>query len=194
MSPTPTNYTLTDGGEWLSIEGVDISSISYAAVLFSDGTVWDDAMQSWIGDLDRDPFVPDKPAFKSVAVAVMGRPTKYRAEFCDMLFDWGCQGKSKNWMAGELSISVNTLDNWAKEYPDFLNALEIALAKSQQWWEDSGQNGMVGKSIDGSIWSRSMAARFPLTWRDKTETETTINKGDGWDAVFAAIGDQSRTI
>lgn len=193
MPLTPTNYTEKEGGDWLATDGVDLSATSYAAVMFSDGSVWDEVSKYWRNSIDRAPYVPDKSSTPKPKNAG-GRPTDYRIEYCDNVVNWGTQGKSKAWMAGELDCTIDTINNWCKANPEFLSAMEIAVTKSQQWWEDAGQNGMLNKSIDASIYSRSMAARFPRSWRESTENTTTLNKGDGWDAIFGAVVNTSRTI
>ena len=124
-----------------------------------------------------------------------GRPTKYKPEFCNLVVEWGRQGKSKAWICAELEIVDQTYRNWCEVHPDFLEAMELSTKKAQQWWEDAGQNGMIGKSIDASIYSRSMAARFPNDWREsvKTENETNI-KGDGLALLLQAIDGKTRSI
>ena len=117
--------------------------------------------------------LPDPPGTFIEDKRPVGRPTTYKPEYCDSIIIWGKLGKSKEWIAAELSVTPKTLDNWAVANEEFLQALEVANLKSQQWWEDTGQNGMQSKAIDGSIWSRSMAARFPRTWREKVSNEHT---------------------
>lgn len=104
----------------------------------------------------------------------VGRPTKYRPEYCDEVMKAGIQGKSKTWMAGSVGVVPETLDEWANAFPEFSVALKAALIKSQLWWEDAGQSGMYqGTGFNGNIWSRSMAARFPADWRETNRTEQT---------------------
>jgi hypothetical protein len=100
-----------------------------------------------------------------------GRPTKYKPEFCNLVVEYGKLGKSKAWICSELEIADNTMRTWCDEYPDFLQAMDVSQKYSQRWWEDAGQNGMLGKTIDASIWSRSMAARFPNDWRESNKVE-----------------------
>lgn len=102
-----------------------------------------------------------------------GRPSVYDASFCDDVVSFGANGKSITWMAAELGVARQTVHNWMAEHPEFLDAMTRAQALSQQWWEDAGQNGMVGPGFNASIWSRSMAARFPDDWREKSETALT---------------------
>jgi hypothetical protein len=98
-----------------------------------------------------------------------GRPSKYDPAYCDKVIKWGKLGKSKTWMLAEIGIVDQTFRNWEAEHSEFLEAMELAMRFSQQWWEDAGQNGM--KSADkfsAPIWSRSMSARFPAEWRENS--------------------------
>ena len=102
-----------------------------------------------------------------------GRPSKYDPSFCDLVIEWGAEGKSVAWMAANLDVSKDTIYQWVKDYPEFSDSLTRARTKAQAYWEDAGQNGMTSKEFNASIWSRSMAARFPEDWREKSETAVT---------------------
>ena len=123
-----------------------------------------------------------------------GRPTDYKPEYCESVVKWGKLGKSKAWLCAELMIVDQTMRNWCEQHPAFLEAMELSQKLSQQWWEDTGQNGMLSKSIDSSIYSRSMGARFPADWREKSEQTQTHNKGEGWGEIFGVVGNKSRSI
>ncbi|HEY8879202.1 MAG TPA: hypothetical protein VIN03_16660 [Roseateles sp.] len=114
-------------------------------------------------------------------MADVGRPSGYRPEYCEQVIEWGKQGKSKAWMASQLDISRQTLDNWCDANPEFLDAMTRARAHAQAWWEDQGQAYMLmpqgAGTFNASVWSRSMAARFPEDWREKTSTELTGANG-----------------
>lgn len=102
-----------------------------------------------------------------------GRPTKYLAEYCDEVIELGKMGKSLVQICSALEVTKSTLANWCDANPDFLVAMEFARDHAQAHWEDLGYEGMKGKSIDASIWSRSMAARFPADWRESKHQEVT---------------------
>lgn len=97
-----------------------------------------------------------------------GRPTDYRPEYCDKVIEWGKQGKSKTWIASEIGVTRETLYEWERVHPEFSDAMARAKVFEQRWWEDAGQDGMKLQGFGQSIWSRSMAARFPKEWREKT--------------------------
>lgn len=106
-------------------------------------------------------------------VRPLGRPTKYDPEFCTTVIDLGSQGKSKAYMAGKLGISRETLNEWSKNIPDFSDAMTQAMLLSQIWWEDKGQSNLTESIFQASMWSRSMAARFPDDWREKQDIDLT---------------------
>ena len=103
--------------------------------------------------------------------ATRGRPTKYDPAFCDKVIELGREGKSRAYIAGKLGISRETLNVWAREIPDFSDAMTQAMLLSQIWWEDKGQENLTESIFQASMWSRSMAARFPDDWREVSRQE-----------------------
>ncbi len=101
----------------------------------------------------------------------MARPSEYKPEYCNQVIAWGGEGKSLAWMAAQLDCAKQTLHNWAAANPEFLDALARAKTKAQAYWEDMGQSGVYLPGFNGSVYTKSMAARFPDDWRDNTRTE-----------------------
>ncbi len=116
---------------------------------------------------------------------VFGRPTKYRPEMCEKVIALGAGGASKTEIAYELGVTRNTLDNWASENPDFLGAITRAKEAEQVWWEREGRGNLKTQGYQSSMWSRSMAARFPDEWRETTRNEHTGK--DGGPMEFSAM-------
>lgn len=102
-----------------------------------------------------------------------GRPTKYLPEYCEQVIEMGKLGKSLVQICSALEVTKKTLAYWCEQNPDFLIAMDLTRDHAQAHWEDLGYEGMKGKSIDASIWSRSMAARFPSDWRESKHQEVT---------------------
>lgn len=107
----------------------------------------------------------------------MARPSTYKPEFCEAVVEAGKQGKSIAWMAAFFDVNKDTIYEWAKVHPEFSDALTRARAHAQAWWEDRGQDGMATPGFNGSVWSRSMAARFPDDWREQKGVELTGRDG-----------------
>lgn len=75
------------------------------------------------------------PEASAVAHPGRGRPTKYEPRFCDELEAFMGAGFSATAFAGHIGVSRATLDNWAKDHPDFLEALSRAKARRLLHWE-----------------------------------------------------------
>jgi len=106
-----------------------------------------------------------------------GRPSLYDPAYIDQVIELGKIGKSTEAIAAILGVGTKTLYNWRDEHPDFLHAMELAKEHELLWWEDIAQAHMIenkeSDKINASIWSRSMAARFPKKYRESVKQEIT---------------------
>lgn len=111
-----------------------------------------------------------------------GQPSKYDPAYCEQVIEWGKLGYSREQIACELNVSWNTLLNWMDAHPQFLEALETAKMHEMVFFENLGRQYMVerpqGDRLNSSIWSRSLAARFPQKYRENSKVEVT-GKNDG---------------
>jgi hypothetical protein len=101
----------------------------------------------------------------------IGRPSAYKPEYDDQVINWGEQGKSREWIAAKLRVHIDTLHEWMKVHPSFSEAITLAKQLELMWWEDAGQTNLTESGFSASAWSRSMAARFPTKWREKTQVD-----------------------
>ena len=99
----------------------------------------------------------------------IGRPTKYREEYCKQVVALGKDGKSQVQIACALNIDPASLRDWAKKYPAFALALTRAHAESQSWWERKGQESLGEKSFQALVWKVSMQARFRDDYTERKE-------------------------
>lgn len=108
---------------------------------------------------------------------VFGRPTMYDPKLCSKVIEFGRNGKSRAWIAAELSISKDTLYEWIKAHQDFADAMAIARSLEQQWWEDLGAANIGKAGFSAGIWNKNMACRFRDDWQEKTSHEVTGKDG-----------------
>lgn len=105
----------------------------------------------------------------------VGRPTEYDPIYCGKVIELGMLGKSFEQMSAQLNVSYRTLCRWRDSHEEFCHALEDAQALSQAWWEDQAQSHMLeykdGERLNPSLWSRSMAARFPGKYSERVKQE-----------------------
>lgn len=105
-----------------------------------------------------------------------GRPTVYEESMCEVVIALGKEGKSVAQMASALGVSKQALCEWTHKHEEFGDAIRLAKTHSQCWWEDVGQNNLIGNKdapFQGNVWSRSMSARFPDDWRENKGVELT---------------------
>ena len=82
-------------------------------------------------------------------------------------------------------------------WPEFNLACKVAINKRADFHERRMNNDTAtGPMVQSSRFSlvNCNLKGEPSDWSEKSETTTTLNKGDGWDAVFAQIANQTRTI
>ena len=107
----------------------------------------------------------------------VGRPTLYDPAYCDKVVELGRIGKSVEQIAAILNVSLRTMYSWRDAHEEFLHALDDAKTYEQAWWEEQAAAYMVENKesdrLNASLWSRSMAARFPKKYRESTKTEIT---------------------
>ena len=106
----------------------------------------------------------------------MSRPTKYKPEYCQGIIDFMSEGKSLVAFAAQIEVNPDTVYEWEKVHDEFSEAIKVARAKCQAWWEREGQRGLFmgkGESFSASAWIFNMKARFG--YRDKQEVD--VNHG-----------------
>jgi len=107
----------------------------------------------------------------------VGRPSLYDPAYCDKVVELGRIGKSVEQISAILNVSLRTMYSWRDAHEEFLHALDDAKTYEQAWWEEQAAAYMVENKesdrLNASLWSRSMAARFPKKYRESTKTEIT---------------------
>ena len=119
----------------------------------------------------------------------VGRPSEFKQEYCDQLINHMASGLSFEAFAGFLSVSKQTLYNWADANPEFLDAKRIGTEKCRFYWEQLGVDHIVNSdktSLNTGVYVFNMKNRFPEEWKDKKEVDNTHdfkNRPDWLDAA-----------
>jgi len=111
----------------------------------------------------------------------VGRPSLYDPAYCEQIIELGKLGKSVEQIASNLGLSLRVMYKWREEHEEFMHAMEDAKQYEQAWWEDQAQCYMVedkeSAKLNSSLWTRSMAARFPKKYRESVKQEITGAEG-----------------
>lgn len=107
----------------------------------------------------------------------VGRPSLYDPAYCEKVIELGKLGKSTEAIGAMLGVGTATLYRWRDEHSEFREALDLAKDFELYWWEEQAQLHMLenkeSDKLNASLWSRSMAARFPKKYRESVKQEIT---------------------
>jgi hypothetical protein len=103
--------------------------------------------------------------------------SKYKPEYCQVAIDILAGGESIAAVCAELNITRKTYHNWKDAHPEFAEAVEIGLQKSQRDWERLGREGVSGdiKNFAGSPWIFTMKNRFRADYAAEDEFKRKDN-------------------
>lgn len=130
-----------------------------------------------------DPPETARPA--AIVLPKIGRPTKYREEFCERVIALGAEGKSKAQSAAALGVTYDTWNDWEKRHPAFFQAAKCARGLALAWWENRGQRGVgEGKEFNSVAFIFQMKNRFRDDYSDRSEQ---VHKLDATEAFLQCV-------
>ena len=107
----------------------------------------------------------------------VGRPTKYKPEYCERIIELGKQGYSYAEIAADLEVDKASLYDWAAAHEDFSTALRAAKTYEQAWFEREARSNMKNRDFNANLWYRSAASRFRDDYTERKETQVTGANG-----------------
>ena len=103
---------------------------------------------------------------------------KYKSELMEKLPQMFSEGESVVQVCVKLDITKRTFYDWVDKYPEFRDAYEKGREISEDWWINTGKQGMRGQitSFNAAIWIFNMKNRFE--WRDhpKADKSDTVEQ------------------
>jgi len=96
-----------------------------------------------------------------------GRPTDYRAEYCEMLVEHCRGGLTIGSFAGLIDVNRDTLYQWAKAHPEFSDAMGRAISAQQLALEQGLRGQRYAHDVSWRL--RTLANVAPKDWREKTD-------------------------
>ena len=105
----------------------------------------------------------------------VGRPTEYKPEYIEELLRYAQTGKSYRAFAGFIGVSHQTLYDWEKKHPEFLDAKQRFVSMSQDWWEEQAIQSLFDSTgFNTKVWTLYMKNRFG--WKEKIEQDITTTQ------------------
>lgn len=99
---------------------------------------------------------------------------EFKPEMCECLIKMGKQGASQKMMWSELGISKDVAEGWKKKYPEFADALGVALVHSQAFWEREMLANVGNKSFNSRIAEIALRGQFPQDYKDTREQKVEV--------------------
>lgn len=101
----------------------------------------------------------------------VGRPTKYKPEYCQMVVDHMAEGASLTSFAPKIDVARSTINEWIDANPDFSEAVKRAKAKCAAWWERVGRSGAQGGDVNPTLVIFGLKNMAADDWREKQELD-----------------------
>jgi hypothetical protein len=98
----------------------------------------------------------------------------FTPDMCDKLIEMGKQGASQKMMWSELGISKDVADNWKKKYPEFSDALGVALVHSQAYWERELLANIGNRAFNSRIAEIALRGQFPTDYKETREQKIDV--------------------
>lgn len=112
---------------------------------------------------------------KTHKVRPIGRPSKYKREYCDFIKEKGRTGMTLEMIAEEIGVHRDSLKEWAAVHPEFSAAMRQAKQSQEVFMQKMGMKGMMGqiKGFVPHMWTFWMCARFGYRTSVEEEEEET---------------------
>ena len=116
-----------------------------------------------------------------------GRPSEYRPEYCQMVFDYMAKGYSLSAFAGSIAMSRDAVYDWMSRHSEFSNAVARARMARVAALEVKLLASRKGAETTASIFALRNAD--PLEWRDvrNVQHDHSVNVQVLTDAQLNAI-------
>ena len=131
------------------------------------------------------------PKAKGADAPKVGRPTKYRPEYCEQVVAFMGKGYSLTAFAGEIGICGDTARQWQHDHPKFSAAVKRGQAARTMRLETTLLEGETGPKVTAHIFALKNAA--PDEWREKVTNEHTGPDGGPINLVTRRIIDPDGT-
>lgn len=99
---------------------------------------------------------------------------KYDPAMCNRMIELGKLGASQKMIWSDLGISKATADIWKKKYPDFAEALDLALVHAQAYWERELLANVDNKNYNSRLAEIALRGQFQQDYRETRDTKIDL--------------------
>ena len=102
--------------------------------------------------------------------------SKYSPAMCQQMIELGLEGASQRIIWSTLGISKSTAEAYKKKYPEFAEALDLALVHSQAYWERMMLANVENKNFNTRMVEIAVRGQFGETYKDNREIKTDVKQ------------------
>jgi len=112
----------------------------------------------------------------------------FKKEMCDKMVELGKLGASQKMIWSDLGITKDVAKSWSKKYPEFADALDMALVHSQAYWEREMLANVGNKTFNSRIAEIALRGQFPTDYRERMDIKQDV-KADVTIDFAGAVND-----
>jgi hypothetical protein len=98
----------------------------------------------------------------------------YKRSYCKRVIALGKRGRSRSEIAKALGVAHQALTGWARQYPQFADALEFAQDCALAYWERQGHKAIVNSSKpipkQDKRYNKRTRRKWRRRWRERFNT------------------------
>jgi len=100
--------------------------------------------------------------------------SKYDPAMCETMIEMGKLGASQKMIWSQLGISKSTAETYKKKYPEFAEALDLALVHSQAYWETQLLANVDNKNFNSRLAEIALRGQFQQDYRETRDTKVDL--------------------
>lgn len=100
----------------------------------------------------------------------------FKPEMCDRMIELGQQGASQKMIWAEMGITKDVAKTWQKKYPEFADALDMALVHAQAYWEREMLANVNNRAYNSRLAEIALRGQFPQDYKDTRELKAEIKQ------------------
>ena len=112
----------------------------------------------------------------------------FKKDMCDKMIELGKLGASQKMIWSDLGITKDVAKSWSKKYPEFADALDMALVHSQAYWEREMLANVGNKTFNSRIAEIALRGQFPTDYRERMDIKQEV-KADVTIDFAGAVND-----
>lgn len=100
----------------------------------------------------------------------------FKPEMCDRMIELGKTGSSQKMIFADIGITKDVARGWEKKYPEFKDALDMALVHAQAYWEKMMLDNVNNKAFNSRMVEIAVRGQFQDTYKETREIKAEIKQ------------------